>query len=175
MTRCWLSGTRPWKTVVSVPRLMPLARVSTTTSPGPGSDKDSQRSSPRPGATTQNASASTIEAALEQDVATEVELAHRRTQAVAEAPDLRERDARTARAHDQRRDRDLQAMEAAGGEEPRDRDPAACDEHPAQPARRQEIEHGHRREGPVLGGDADHLRLPEAPVAFAELLATQDQ
>src|SRR5918999_6069752 len=119
MTRCWLSGTRPWNTVVSVPRLIPLVSASTRISPGPGSGRCSLRSSPCPGATTQNARASAIEAAFEQDVPPQVELAHRRTQAVAQAPDLGQRDARAAGADDQRRDRDLQAMQAARREKAR--------------------------------------------------------
>src|SRR5919204_3342427 len=51
----WLSGTRPWKTSVSVPRLTPEYRVWTSTSPGPGSASRAVRISPEPGARSQNA------------------------------------------------------------------------------------------------------------------------
>src|SRR5690606_37112822 len=148
-------GTCPWNTRLSVPRLMPLARASTRISPGPGSGSCSVRSSPCPGATIQNARASGIEPAFEQNVPPQIELAHRGTQAVAQAADLRQRDARAARADDQRRNRNLQPVQTAGREEARHGDPAAFDEHPAQPAPGQNLEHRIGSETAVLDRDAD--------------------
>ena len=53
-----LGGTRPRKTSDSVPRLMPLKSVRTSTSPVAAGARGSLRISPRPGAATQNARAS---------------------------------------------------------------------------------------------------------------------
>src|ERR1700730_6619577 len=50
-----LTGTRPRKTSASVPRLMPLYNVRTTTSPAAGDGSVSTRISPCPGAAIQNA------------------------------------------------------------------------------------------------------------------------
>jgi class 3 adenylate cyclase len=55
---CWLGGTPPRNTSVSVPRLTPDRSVRTTASPGPGSGSATGRISPRPGARSQNACAS---------------------------------------------------------------------------------------------------------------------
>ena len=96
----------------------------------------------------------------------QIELAHGRSQAVAQASDLRQRDARATRADDQRRDRDLQPMQAAGGEKARHGDPAAFDEHAPETALSQKIEDriGYagsrprpRRRSPPPGPDA-HAR-----------------
>ena len=54
----WLGGTPPRNTSVSVPRLTPERSVRTTTSPRPGSGSATGRISPRPGARSQNACAS---------------------------------------------------------------------------------------------------------------------
>ena len=54
----WLGGTPPRNTSVSVPRLMPDRSVRTITSPRPGSGSAAGRISPRPGARSQNACAS---------------------------------------------------------------------------------------------------------------------
>ncbi len=53
-----LAGTRPLNTSASVPRLMPLYKARTTTSPADGEGSVSARISPRPGAAIQNARAS---------------------------------------------------------------------------------------------------------------------
>ena len=53
-----LGGTRPANTSASVPRLMPLYSALITTSPSAGGRSASPRISPRPGAVTQNARAS---------------------------------------------------------------------------------------------------------------------
>ena len=57
MAACWLSGTWPPKTNVSVPRLTPVRSVRTRTSSGPGSGSVTGRICPRPGSVTQKAAA----------------------------------------------------------------------------------------------------------------------
>src|SRR5262249_10339603 len=57
---CWLAGTPPVKTSVSVPRLMPEYRVRTSTSPGPGSGRVAGRISPAPGSRSQKALVSRV-------------------------------------------------------------------------------------------------------------------
>src|SRR5262245_7691180 len=113
---------------------MPLNRVSTSTSSDVGEESRSGRSSPRPGAVIQNALASAIEAAFEQEIVAQREAPDLGTERGAHPLDLGQRDARPAGAEDHGRDRDLQAVQAAGGEEARDRDPAALDEHAAEAA-----------------------------------------
>ena len=54
---CWLGGTPPRNTSVSVPRLTPDRSVRTSTSPRPGSGSATGRISPRPGARSQYACA----------------------------------------------------------------------------------------------------------------------
>jgi hypothetical protein len=54
---CWLRGTPPRNTRVSVPRLTPEKSVRTTTSSGPGSGSPIVRISPSPGARSQKARA----------------------------------------------------------------------------------------------------------------------
>src|SRR3954463_591015 len=56
----WLAGTPPVKTSVSVPRLMPVYRVRTSTSPSSGSRRVTGRISPAPGSRTQNALAASV-------------------------------------------------------------------------------------------------------------------
>ena len=51
----WLGGTRCWKTSVSVPRLMPLNKVSTMTSSGPGAGRGTARILPCDRSSIQNA------------------------------------------------------------------------------------------------------------------------
>src|SRR5438128_280584 len=64
----WLSGTRPRKTRLSVPRLTPLFSARTRTSSDLGGESDVSRISPRPGSTVQNARArSAIEVAFDHD------------------------------------------------------------------------------------------------------------
>ena len=79
MSAYWLAGTPPRKTIASVPRLMPLARVSTRTSPVFGGRDGVERISPWPGATTQKARSS-IEQALEHDVFAKTEPPRHRPQ-----------------------------------------------------------------------------------------------
>jgi hypothetical protein len=54
-----LAGTSPRNTRPSVPRLTPVCRVRTRTSPSPNGDRVSPRSSAWPGETTQQACAAT--------------------------------------------------------------------------------------------------------------------
>ena len=56
----WSGGTSPRNTRASVPRLTPDRRARTSTSPSPGSGTVAVRSSPTPGARTQNATASGV-------------------------------------------------------------------------------------------------------------------
>jgi hypothetical protein len=56
----WLAGTPPRKTSVSVPRLMPVYAVRTSTSSGPGGASAAVRISPTPGARSQKARASRV-------------------------------------------------------------------------------------------------------------------
>src|SRR4051812_7635004 len=53
----WSGGTSPRKTSVSVPRLIPLCRARTRTSPGPGPRSGTSRISPAPGRATTKARA----------------------------------------------------------------------------------------------------------------------
>src|ERR671922_2709711 len=101
---------------------MPLNEASTRTSRGPGGRRVSRRNAPRPGAVIQNAVASGIEAALDQNVVAEHDTAGWRPQPGTQPRDLGQGDAWPPRADDQRCDRDLQPVQAAGGEEVGDRD-----------------------------------------------------
>ena len=58
-----LAGTSPRSTRLSVPRLMALCKARTRTCPSPRGGSVSERSSARPGATTQQARATAEEAA----------------------------------------------------------------------------------------------------------------
>src|SRR5713101_2910647 len=136
----WLFGTRPTKTRLSVPRLMPLAMARTSTSPGRGGARGARRSSPCPGAATQNARAlpaSVMEDAFVEHVLAETEAAQARPQALVRLDDLRQRQARAPGAEDDRRDGELQQVERAGDEKARDGDAAAFDEQEIEPARRE--------------------------------------
>ena len=57
MAECWLAGTSPRNTSVSVPRLTPVNRVRTSTSSGPGSGRGDSRISALPGSASQSARA----------------------------------------------------------------------------------------------------------------------
>src|SRR5438874_2364333 len=136
MARYWLSGTRPMKTRLSVPRLMPLATARTSTSFSPRAGNVSSRSSPRPGATTQKARArSRTEDALIEHVLAEPQLAQARPQAFVRHGDLRQREARPARPQNDRRHRELQAVKRTGAQETRDGDAAPFDEEKGAAAR----------------------------------------
>src|SRR6185437_15000060 len=124
---------------LSVPRLMALTCARTRTSLAPGAGSGALRISPWPGAAIQKARAAPLiseaEDALEERVGAKRQAADRRADAEARLVYRRQRDARAAGAQKQRRDRDLQAIEASLAQEIRDRDAAAFDEEPMKSAR----------------------------------------
>ena len=99
----------------------------------------SARISPRPGAMVQNARAIMLAAGpcAASGMSTSRSAPIRCTDQSKRSPSvgttrLRQREGRNAGADQQRRDRDMQPIERAGGEEARHGDPAALDEHAAQ-------------------------------------------
>ncbi len=68
----------------------------------------------------------------------------------------------------------MQQIEAAGGEEARDRDPAALDEQPPHAARAQRFEHGAWMQRTVRVGQAHDLGLGQ-PLAILTIGATQHE
>ena len=92
MVWCWLAGTWPAKTMLSVPRLTPLARARTSTSPAAVDLRLLVRISPRPGEASQKARDSLAvlvkEDALVEHILAQRRLAHLRTQSQAGFGDL---------------------------------------------------------------------------------------
>src|SRR5690348_15405689 len=141
------------KTRLSVPRLMPLQMARTSTWPLRGGASAARRSSPLPGAATQNARAlpaSVMEDAFVERILAEREAAQARPHSLLRRGDLGQREAGTARSQDDRRHGELQPVERAGDEKARDRDAAALDEQEIQPARRQRRADVTRREPAIL-------------------------
>jgi len=80
--------------------------------------------------------------------------AHRRTQRLIAAVDRRQREGGGARAEDERRHHDVQAVETSGGQEARDGLRAALDHDAAKAACRQAGEQRCRRDMAVVGRQA---------------------
>src|SRR6516164_6418822 len=163
MARYWLSGTRPMKTRLSVPRLMPLITARTSTSFSPRGGSAVSRNSLRPGAVTQKARArSVMKDALIEHVVAEPHLPHARPQPLIRHGDFRQREARPARAEDDRGDRELEAIERTRTQEARDGDAAPFDEKEVAATRRERFTDGAGRDAAIAVRQADYLRLSHA-------------
>src|SRR5579883_831934 len=163
MAPCWLAGTRPRKTRLSVPRLTPLRSARTRTSPARSGGSATSRSSPRPGAAIQKARATSLmEDAFVEHVLAETEPADARPQALVRFENLRQHQARPSRAQEQRRHHELQPVDDAGDEKARDGDAAALDEEEMESARGKRGADRLWREPALAPRQADDLGLAQA-------------
>ena len=88
---------------------------------------------------------------------------HRHPQRLVHARDRRQGEAGDARAQDDRRHDDVQAVEAAGGQETRQGLRAAFDQHAAQAAPGERLEDRDGRDDAVRVGQRDGLDAVRAP------------
>ena len=86
-----------------------------------------------------------------------------------------QREGGNAGAEQQRRDRHMQPVQRAGGEKARDRDAAALDEDPPQPARRQRREHRRRYRSPLAARAAGAAPAPADAVSARRVLGAEQQ